>query len=440
MSPTTIIFVLIYATGIVLTLKRPHWGIALYIFEWHNHPPYMWWGKGLPDLRWSMLVSVITLVSLFINYNKLKPLKKANYNLIWWLVAFTVWMYFISAFFAVRPDASYKRAENFLKLTVQIYLMMFLIRDIQELKNVIWTLIISVANFGRVAYQRGGNRYLGIIAPNATEENAVSAHVAAILPFFGLYFLTGKKWEKIFTLLSIPFLINLIILANSRASFVAVLVIGILSFIWIKGRLRWYVLIGLLGGVVLVGVLANDQFWERQNTMQNYQQEGSAMSRVYLWNGAINMWKDHPMGAGGKAFSSMAMEYVPELAITMQEKGAKTVHSTFFLILVEWGPVGLILFFGFTFHMFFILARVRKRSPLTPGYRYYVDAMAIQMGIIAIFVAGIFHNRVYSEVYYWFGAFAVVLRNLQINQMETQSDEFIEPPDEENIQPSFNDF
>lgn len=380
----------------------------------------MWWGKGLPDLRWSMLVSVVTLVSLIINHQKLKKLHNPNYNLIWWLVAFSLWMYFVSLFLAVRPDASFKRAENFLKLTVQIYLMMYLIRDTKQLHQILWTLILSVANFGRIAFQRGGNRYLGVIAPNATEENAISAHVAAILPFFGLYFLTGKRWEKIVTLLSIPFLVNLIILANSRASFLAVVVIGLLSLIWIKGKLRGYVFLGIIGGVILFFMLANKQFWERQNTVQNYEQEGSAMSRIYLWNGAIEMWKDHPMGAGGKAFSTMAMDYVPELAAIMEEKGSKTVHNTFFLILVEWGPVGIFLFFGFTFHMFIMLMRIRKRARFTPGYRYYVDAMAIQMGIIGLFFAGLFHNRLYSEVYYWFGAFATVLANLQNQELYEQ--------------------
>ncbi len=417
MSPTTILFLIFYITGIILTLKKPHWGIALYIFEWHNHPPYMWWGKGLPDLHWSMVVSLVTLLSLFINYNKLKPLKNANYNLIWWMVAFTIWMYFISMFFAIVPAASYKRANNFLKLTLQVFIMMFLIRDIEEFKQVIWTMLFSVANFGRISYQRGGNRYLGVIAPSATEENAVSAHVASILPFFGLYFLTGKRWEKIVTLISIPFLLNLIILANSRATFVAVLVISLLSLIWIKGRLRWYVLLSLLGGVFLFLFLANDQFWQRQNTIETYQQEGSAMSRIYLWGGAIRMWKDHPMGAGGKAFHEMAIDYIPELAVRMKEKGAKTAHSTFFLTLVEWGPVGIFLFFGFTIHMFIILGHIRKRSRYSPGYHYYVDAMALQLGIIVIFVAGIFHNRIYSEGYYWFAAFAVVLQNLQNDEI-----------------------
>ncbi len=418
MSATTFIFLALYFTGLILTFRHPYFGIATYIFEWHNHPPYMWWGRDLPDLRWSLLISVVTLVSLIIHYNKLAPLKRPKYSLILWLVALTAWMYFISAFFAIDPKTSFKKAEIFFKLTIQIFLMMFLIREIKHHKIVIWTLILGVANFGRVAWQRGGNRYLGVIAPNSTEENAISAHVAAITPFFGLYFLIGNKWEKIITFVSLPFLINLIILANSRASFLALAVIGFLALIWVKGRLRWGVLLGIIGGVILVFMLGNEQFWERQQTMQNYEDEGSAMSRFYLWDGALRMWADYPMGLGGDGFQALALEYVPELAEVMEEKGAKTVHNTFFLVLVEWGFVGIILFMGLMIHMFFILYQIRRDAKQSPSYRYYVDAMAIQMGIIGILTAGVFHNRLYSEVLYWFGAFAVALRNIQVTEIE----------------------
>lgn len=431
MSVTTLLFLALFITGVILTLRDPYWGIALYIFEWHNHPPYMWWGSALPDLRWSMTVAVITLVSLIINQKKLKPLRGSTYNIIWWLVAMTLWMYFISMFFAISPRDSFKRAENFFKLTVQITLMMYLVRDISHHKTVIYTLVASVANFGRVAWQRGSNRYLGVIAPNSTEENAISAHVAAVMPFFGLYILTGKKWEKIFTLLAMPFLVNLIILANSRASFLAVMVVGFLTLIWVKGKLRWQVLLGLVAGAGLFLMLGSESFWARQQTMQSYEQEGSAMSRFYLWNGAIKMWLDYPMGLGGEGFEELAIDYIPELAEDMREEGAKTVHNTFFLILVEWGPVGVIIFFGFTFHMFFILGRIRKNSKLTPYYRYYVDAMAIQMGILALTAAGIFHNRFYSEVYYWFGAFATALANLQRHDILTENAEHIKRIEEE---------
>ncbi len=417
MSVTTVIFLLLFITGVILTLRNPYWGIALYIFEWHNHPPYMWWGESLPDLRWTLLVSIITLVSMFINFGKLRQLRNANYNLIWWLIAFTVWMYFISAFFAVNPAESFKKSEDMLKLTVQIFLMMFLVRSIEQHKIVIWTMILCVANFGRVAWQRGSNRYLGVIAPSATEENAVSAHVASLMSFFGLYFLVGKRWEKIVTMLSVPFLLNLIILANSRASFLALLVIGLLAFIWIKGRLRWAVLGAMVVGAFLILYLSNEQFWERQSTITSYEQESSARSREYLWAGAINMWMDYPIGIGGEGFEELVFDYVPELVPEMREKGARTVHSTFFVLLVSWGPVGVILFFGFTLHTLLILFKVRRRAYLTPNYRFYIDAMAIQMGIFALLAAGITHDRLYAEVYYWFGAFAVVLQNLQTNQI-----------------------
>lgn len=430
MPLTAIIFLILYFTGLLLTLRHPYFGIATYIFEWHNHPPYMWWGSHLPDLRWSLLVSIVTLISLLINYKKLKPLRGAKYNLIWWLVAFTAWMYFISFFYAVDPQQSFKKVDVFYKMTIQVFLMMFLIRETKHFKFVIWMMLLGVANFGRIAYQRGSNRNIGVIAPNATEENAVSAHVAAMLPFYGLYFLVGDKWEKILSIIAVPFCINLIILANSRAAFVAVLVIGLLALIWIKGRLRWRVLVALVGGVILILILANKQFWQRQQTIDKYQEEGSAMSRIYLWKGAIRMFKDHPMGVGGGGYQALAMDYVPELAAIMEEKGSKTVHNTFFLVLVEWGFVGTILFIGFITHIFIILGRIRKDRAKAYGYRYYVEAMAIQMGLIGILTAGIFHNRLYSEVVYWFGAFAVALRNIQVNEIF----ENIEEEDRETLE------
>lgn len=437
MPLTAIIFIVLYFTGLILTLRHPYFGIATYILEWHNHPPYMWWGSHLPDLRWSFMVSIVTLISLLINYKKLKPLKGADYKLIWWLVAFTAWMYFISMFYAIDPARSYKKAEIFYKLTIQVFLMMFILRETKHFRFVIWIMLLGVANFGRIAYQRGSNRNLGVIAPNATEENAISAHVAAMLPFYGLYFLVGRNWEKIIAILATPFLINLIILANSRAAFVAVIVIALLALIWIKGRLRWKVLIALAGGVILVLMLANKQFWQRQETIDNYQQEGSAMSRIYLWRGAIKMFKDHPMGVGGDGYQILAPDYVPELAEVMEEKGSKTVHNTFFLVLVEWGAVGFLIFLGFLVHVFIILGKIRRDRAKSPSYRYYVDAMAIQMGLIGILTAGIFHNRLYSEVVYWFGAFAVALRNIQVNEIIENTQDFEEEENLEELDTSF---
>lgn len=423
MSLTTLIFLALYFTGLFLTFRHPYYGIATYIFEWHNHPPYMWWGRGLPDLRWSLLVALVTLISLVINYKKLKQLRSPDYAWIFWLVAMTLWMFVVSLLFAVDPAESFKKVDIFFKMTVQIFLMMFLVRTVEHHRFVIWTMMFGVANFGRTAYQRGSNRDLGVTAPNATEENAISAHVAAITGFFGLYFLMGKKWEKIVTFLSLPFLVNLVILANSRASFLAMMIIGLLALLWLKGRMRYRAILGVVLGGVLVLMLGNEQFWARQNTITEYEEEGSAMSRFYLWNGALKMFQDHPMGLGGDGFQAMAMQYVPELVEVMEKRGVKTVHNTFLLVLVEWGFIGTFIFFGMIIHALVIMGRIRRDAKHTPHYRFYIDAVAMQMGIIGILAAGLFHNRLYSEVVYWFAAFSVALRNIQVDYILTPEQE-----------------
>ncbi|MEZ4763670.1 MAG: hypothetical protein R3C26_10895 [Calditrichia bacterium] len=60
MSLTAIIFALIYFSGMMLTFYNPVFGVLTYIFEWHNHPPYFWWGNDLPDLRWSYSIAIVT--------------------------------------------------------------------------------------------------------------------------------------------------------------------------------------------------------------------------------------------------------------------------------------------------------------------------------------------------------------------------------------------
>jgi len=416
MSITAILFVALYLTGLILTLRNPYFGIATYIFEWHNHPPYMWWGKPLPDLRWSFLVSVVMVISLIINYRKLKPLKKADYSVIWWMVGLTAWAYFITAYYAAEPVASLWRAGMFLKYTIQCFFMMFLIRTVAEHRTIIWVFLLNVANFGRIAFQRGSNRDLGIVAPNAGEENALSAHVAGMMPLFGFYAMFGKKWEKIASFLIIPFLVNLVILANSRAGSLAVIMTGVLALIFVKRGFRKRVALGLVGGLCLFLYLGHTSFWDRQKATMDYETVETTDARIYLWQGALKMAEDHPMGVGGRGFEQLFDNYVQGI----DTDRAKDVHNTFLLALVEWGYFGLFLFCGFLLHGFWVFYKIIRDSRETPSYRYYIDSMALGLGLVGILIAGIFHTRLYAESIWWIVAIGVALRNIQVDEMETQ--------------------
>lgn len=415
-----IFFLAIFVVGIIATFYNPVYGILLYVFEWHNHPPYMWWGDSVPNLRYPFLIAIVTLISFFLNRKKLQQLPHVYLGPFFWLVALTMWMYLVDIGWAFRPKEAFSQTWEFVKFVVFYLMMVFILRERKHYNWFILTLILGVANFGRIAFERGSNRYVGVIAPNATEENAIAAHVVSAIPFFGTRFITGNRWLKIFIILSAPFLINLMILANSRGAFVALLMIGMVGFILFPPREKLKIILALIAAGVMVFWLANDQFWQRQETTLKPEEEGSASSRFFLWNGALNVIKDYPLGVGYKGFELLVFEYVPELVPVMEVKGAKTVHNTFLLIGVDLGIPGLIIFIGFIIHTFLIIHQSKVRLKRFPELKkaFYYEFISLQLGLVGLLTAGFFTNRFYAEVLYWYAALAVVLSNIINREIE----------------------
>lgn len=413
MSLTAIIFLIIYFVGIVATLYNPFYGVLVYIFEWHNHPPYMWWGNSLPNLRWSYTIALVTLISLVVNYKKLPKLSKNNIKPVIWLIFLVMTAYSVSFVNALVPEESFAKAEVLLKYMVNFVIMVTVIRTYKDYRMVIWVLLFMVANFGRMAWEGGHMRDFGFIAPNATEENAISAHVMAVLPFFMFTFFLGKRWTKLIVILLIPFCLNLIILANSRGAFLGALVIALFTILWTSGKMRLKVLLAVIVGGIMFLYLTNDKFWERQATIEKYQEESSAMSRIYLWNGAIKVMRDYPFGVGVYGFETLCREYVPELRQVFEEKGDKTVHNSFLNVGTEWGFLGLFFFLGFIIHCMVYLSKIKGLAKHVPKLsHFYFEATAIQLSILGTLAAGMFTNRNYAEILYWLCAFSLVLKNI----------------------------
>ncbi len=425
MSVTAIVFIAIYTTGLFLTFYRPYYGVLTYIFEWHNHPPYYWWGDELPDLRWSYTIALVTLISFLIHRNQIKQTEKPNYRPAIWIVLMIVNMFVVSSSFAVFPEISFDKTYEVAKTLIFFLLLISLVRTYKDYQLLVWVIILSVANMGLIALG-GSNRDIGVIAPNATEENALSAHVMAVLPFMGIYLMRAKRLGKVLIALSIPLCLNLIILANSRATVVGLLVIGFLSIFLVKGKFRIAVVAGLIIGAFVFFQLTNDDFHERQ-AGETYD-DGSASSRLWIWKGGLEMWKEHPMGVGGGGFVELSQEYIPQI------DKPKSQHNTFVAIFTDWGFIGLLLYLGFLIHIFKITFKIKRLAKIPALKKYQLETTAVQLALIGITAAGMFHSRQYSEVVYWLSALAIILHNIQKNELaELQAAEA--ENSEEEIQP-----
>ena len=71
MSLTAIAFLAAYFGCLFRAFsKDPKWGLYAYLLAFYAHPVGRWWGQSLPDLRWSFLAALVTLVAVFFSKKK----------------------------------------------------------------------------------------------------------------------------------------------------------------------------------------------------------------------------------------------------------------------------------------------------------------------------------------------------------------------------------
>jgi probable O-glycosylation ligase (exosortase A-associated) len=382
--------------------------------DYYAHPPLRWWGKALPDYRWSLIIAVITLVAFLIKRNSLPKLHIKNHPQTKWLILFLLNTFAVSTI-AVWEEENKQLIEVIIKVILFYLVVIKTIRTKEHFRYLMVFHILGIFDWGWNAFvdpQRKAGRLFGIGGPDSLNDNGTAAHLLAILPFLGSVFFTGKWWEKLLCIAALPFIFNTFILANSRGAFIALLVTGLMSLLLTKGTLRWKTLLAmLLAGFVFYN-LVDDKFIERQQTIQTYEEDNASMERIESWKAAFSLIREHPLGTGGGGFEALSPIYIPDI-VEAHDGERRNVHNTFLLVACEWGVQGFLLFMMFILSTIWGLLKIRKEAPPTPdGERVRMDSIALILGLVGILSAGFFFNRLYAESVYWLTAFAAVLRNI----------------------------
>jgi O-antigen ligase len=267
------------------------------------------------------------------------------------------------------------------------------------LELVILFQIIGAAYWGWDALdaRRTNTRLEGIGSGDTLNSNLLGAHLLTIIPLTIIIALMKEpRWQRVTAIISAPFIVNLLILCNSRGATVGFVMAGLASFVLVRKGLRKRVLVGATVGGLALYLLADPQFITRQQTITD-PTDASATSRLSIWAGSLRMVNDYPFGAGGRGFHILSPRYVPEL----QEQGSdgRSAHNMYIQIAADWGVQGLILFVAFAWYVLLLLHRVR-RERLTAD-RVYFLSLGLELGLIGTLVAAFFSVRFYGESIYW---------------------------------------
>ena len=420
MSKTTLLFLALFVGGLAGGILHPVYPLLAYLLDYYQHPPLRWWGKDLPEgFRWSFVASMVMLGATFL-HGKF-PLSRATLR--HWpvhgLLGFALIALLVTPF-AVSVDRSLRYLEMLWQLALLVLVMVVSLDSPKRWRLVVLVMTVGSLTWGVDAWldpERVAGRLQAIGGADSFNDNAAAVHLLAMLPFMAVMGIYGSRIERGVALVSFPFVVNTIILCNSRGATLAMACMGGASLLLTRGRQRRGLLWLSAAGAAAFLFLADPQFLERQATILSEERDGSSEGRVVAWIGALELMRDYPLGAGGGGFDALSPVYIPQV-VARYGGAERTVHNTYLWVGSDWGIAGLIAFCVF---LFGTLVRVQQARRRAPDVRMDMEGVAVQAAIIGISVGGFFINRTYGEIMYWVPALGLALVNLIDSQAATDA-------------------
>lgn len=417
MSRLLAIWLLLYVGGLLLAVVHPIYPVMSYLTFYYAPPHVNWWGRYLPDLRFSLLASAGILGSLALRQSSLEPLAKDKNPALPWLLVFGLNTVVVTLW-ALDHVRSWAWTVTFLKLVLLYMLLPAAIRTPAQFDMFGTAHVAGATYWGYKGWdhpKRQAGRLEEVGGSDTQNDNQAAGHLLTVIPFVALYALTERRrWRQGLYAVAGAFIVNVFILCNSRGATLGLLASG-LSAIVVAGKGRRLKLVGaaVIGGFVLL-MLADPEFIRRQQTTAN-PEDNSAQSRLVTWVAGFKMVKDHPLGAGGRAFHILSPGYIPDIVAAHGDE-ERSAHNSYVQLATEWGVQGTLLWLGFMGATFLMLRRVKARAG---GDAWFANrALVLQTALIGTLTAAVFSNRLYGESIYWMCALTFTLHRLQCTALQ----------------------
>lgn len=317
-----------------------------------------------------------------------------------------IFLTFLSLFHAFVTTYSYQN----LRIQVAYFLFFcigyYLLRNFKRVEAFIYAFItihfvIVVINFSKfLSGTRTGSFRAGYFLGDG---NDLGWGLNVVLPFTLYATLRSKNnFSKSASLIAFALICFGIIGTMSRGAVLAMS--GSLSYFWLRSNKKIWGAVFLVFLVIAVLLYAPDLFYERMSSLQNYTEDSSAIGRITAWKAAIKMALENPIfGVGAGNFnSSYGRFYRDESTSFYGSARWISAHSVYFLVLGEYGILGLIVIITL---LYFIYKDNKASKKLILNNKDKVSVPAywpdyINMSLIAYMIGGLFLGGIaYPHIY-----------------------------------------
>jgi O-antigen ligase len=430
-SITAVVVLAVYGLGLVLALvKHPIFALFSYLWIFYNHPPAFWWGDQVPDLRYSFIAAAVALVATVrIPRSGAPPfLDDTGAKLI---AAYALWMWCQTPW-AVNVQAHLEGAILATKYVVLYYVIRRIVTDAKLLESFLWVHVAGCSLLGWLAFRsnvRGRLDTLG--GPGVDDGNLLAAQLLTGAAIAGFLFIGCRGYRRWAALLGIPFILNAIILTQSRGAFVALVACVPVVFYLVPRAARRFVSVAVMLGAVLFLALSHEELWERVATLfeidlrssppAEVEVRSTQETRLSILGPQFHMFLDYPLGAGHRGNEFLSPLYMDEENLAAHV-GRRSAHNTFMAALVDQGLPGAVLLVWLYLWAARSLLRLKRMDTQGLSLSLGIFRAAIGTALVSCFVSGLFLNMLKMEVQVWLVALLAIL----ISESARPSDRSIE--------------
>lgn len=396
MSIRDIVVTLIVVAVIPAALQHPSVGVLLWTWISVMNPHKLAWDFAV-NAPFAAVAAGVTLIGLFVTRDKIVLPKDGVVIVLVAFVAFTA----LTTLTAIDRSGSMAQLNKVFKIQLMTLVAMAVLNERRYLQAFVWINVLSLGFYGIkgglfTLRSGGGERVWGPPGGFIEGNNELAlALVMAIPLMYYLRVVSTNRWVRI-GLLAAMLLSGVSALGtHSRGALLAI--VAMVVVLWWRSPRRSLTFVPMLLASVAAFSFMPENWLLRMETIQNYEQDTSAMGRINAWQTMLNLANDRLLGGGFSVYSARVFGvYSPE------PDNVRAAHSIYFQVLGEHGWIGFTLFLLVWIMGWRMASRIRRDARSAKGDLQSLGFLAgmSQVSLVGYAVGGAFLSLAYFDLPY----------------------------------------
>lgn len=378
-----------------LILYRPYVGVLVWSWLGYMNPHKFAYGFAT-QMPYAFIVAITTLIALLVSKEP-KRIPWTRETIL--LAVLIVWM-FMTTVFSLYPWLAWEQWDKVWRVMLMTYVTMLLINNEHRIKVLVLVISLSLGFFGVkggffVLQTGGAHRVMGPSNSFIGDNNAIGLALIMTVPLLHFVLMQARKLlHRLAIAGGIGSTMIAIIGTHSRGALVGS--VAMLLFFLFKSRRKFIAVISMVPLLWALYAVMPEKWFDRMETIETWEQDGSASERVRAWGNAINLASVRLIGGGMRA---------------LVHWGGRDSHSIYFGMLGEHGWIGLAMFLLLLFFTWRSASWVIRQCKGRPELDWARDLSAMaQVSLVGYMSAGAFLGLQYFDLFYHLVAIVVMTR------------------------------